>query len=90
MYKTSHFRDIKEIEVESFTEYTVDVKRSSLMSLSTFQSDRIITVSRNGSQNAYHETMLDAKNYVLMQLSDKITKMELDLKKYKKLVSKFQ
>ena len=92
MYKTSYFKEIKEIEVESFTEDTFEIKMSIYRPLDKryLKDDKVRMFKRYDSQNAYHETMLEAKNYVLMQLSDKITQMELDLKKYKNLVPNFQ
>jgi hypothetical protein len=44
----------------------------------------------NGSQNNYHLTEIEARNFVLMQLSDKIRQMELDIEKYKLISNEFK
>ena len=91
LYKTSYFKDITEIEVISFNEEKFNVMASVFRPENKYflKKDIVLTKDRFGSQNNYHETLLDANNFVLMQLSDKIRTMELDLIKYKSFVTKF-
>jgi hypothetical protein len=91
LYKTSYFKDIREIEVISFNKESFEVMDSVYRPDNKYfiKNDTVRTVKRFDSQNNYHETILDAKNFVLTQLSDKIIKMELDLIKYKSFVNKF-
>ena len=91
LYKTSYFKEIKEIEVISFDEKTFTVM-ASIYNPHYYNSknDRTMTKERYGSMNNFHESYSIAKNFVLMQLSEKIRKMELDLDKYKSIVPKFQ
>jgi hypothetical protein len=91
LYKTSYFKDITEIEVISFNKKYFEIMASVYRPDNKYfiENDKVQTIERFGSQNNYHETLLDAKNFVLMQLSDKIRKMELDLIKYKSFVHKF-
>jgi len=91
LYKTSYFKDITEIEVISCNEKTFEVMASVYRPDNKYfiENDRVRTIERFGSQNNYHETLLDAKNFVLSKLSDKIRKMELDLIKYKSFIPRF-
>lgn len=88
LYKTSHFREIKKVKCEKVENGKVYFKLCDYNP--QFESERIITKPTNGSQINYHKTKQDAKNFILMQLSDKIMQMELDLEKYKSLVPNFR
>ena len=93
LFKTSQYRDIVGVEVESFNEKTFTVKLSNLRPDSPScwkDNDRTFTLKRFDSQVNYHETFLDAQNFVFTRLSDKIIKLESDLEKNKLLILNFK
>tara|TARA_R110000787_G_C13210819_1_gene425112 strand:+ start:334 stop:627 length:294 start_codon:yes stop_codon:yes gene_type:complete len=94
LYKTSYFREIKEIEVISFNTETYDIKLSDIrpeykLGRKWKLEDRVITRKRNKSQTNYHETLNEAKEFVRKQLNMKIKKLESDLIKFKDILSDF-
>ena len=89
LYKTSHFREIKKQKCEYVENGCFYVKLCDYNPLFN-KSERIVKRPMNGSQNNYHLTEIEAKNFVLMQLSDKIRQMELDIEKYKLIANNFK
>ncbi len=89
LYKTSHFREIKKQKIEYVENDFFYVKLCDLHPMH-HNNERIVKSPMNGSQNNYHLTEIEAKNFVLMQLSDKIRQMELDIEKYKLIANNFK
>jgi hypothetical protein len=89
LYKTSHFRKITKQKCEYVDGDFFYVKLCDYNHLLS-KSNKIVKRPMNGSQNNYHLTEIEARNFVLMQLSDKIRKMELDIEKYKLISNEFK
>lgn len=89
LYKTSHFREIKKQKIEYVENDFFYAKLCDIYPIH-HDSERIVKRPMNGSQNNYFLTEIDAKNFVLMQLSDKIRQMELHIKKYKLIANNFK
>ena len=89
LYKTSHFKEIKKQKIEYVENDFFYVKLCDLHPMHN-NNERIVKRPMNGSQNNYHLTEIEAKNFVLMQLSDKIRQMELDIEKYKLIANNFK
>jgi hypothetical protein len=89
LYKTSHFRDIKKQKCEYVENSFFYAKLCDIHPIH-HDSERIVKRAMNGSQNNYFLTEIEAKNFILMQLTDKIKQMELDIKKYKLIAEKIQ
>ena len=89
LYKTSHFREIKKQKCEYVENDFFYVKLCDIYPIH-HNSERIVKRPMNGSQNNYFLTEIEAKNFVLMQLSDKIRQMELDVEKYKLIANNFK
>jgi len=87
LYKTSNFKEIKEISVidfniETFIAYGQDYNPANCLT-----RDWVIEVYRQGNVSNYHETLEQAKTYLKEKLNLKIKNLNKDIDKYKKIYS---
>ena len=86
IYKTSHFREIKKVKCEKVENGKVYFKLCDYNPI--FDSERIVDKPIKGSQNNYHLTEKEAKEFIKNQLTKKIINLKFDLEYYNNLLKK--
>lgn len=92
LYKSYQFKDIKEVEVHSFTDEKFSYWLSTKFPTKDYiENDRLITrIDRFGNRGNYFETFEEAYEFTQNELQEKIKKLELDLIKYNKRLKQFK
>ena len=88
LYKTSHFREIKKQKCEYVENGCFYVKLCDYNPLFS-KSERIVKRPMRGSQNNYFLSEIEANEFILKQLNNKIKGLEIDIEKYKLIANNF-
>ena len=92
LYRTSRFTEIKEIEVISFDKESFQIKRGDWYSNSKKgeYADKIQNIQRFSSHHQFHETEIEAKNFLKSRLKNKINNLQSELEKCNSILIKYK